>query len=49
MTVAMAPLFHITGLVCHLATARASTTPLLFLYRFEAGEILRLIERWRGT
>jgi long-chain acyl-CoA synthetase len=49
VTVAMAPLFHITGLVCHLATARASSTPLLLLYRFEAGEILRLIERWRGS
>ncbi len=49
VTVAMAPLFHITGLVCHLATARASMTPLLLLHRFEAGEILRLIERWRGT
>ena len=47
VTVAMAPLFHITGLVCHLATARLSMTPLLLLFRFEAGEILRLIERWR--
>jgi long-chain acyl-CoA synthetase len=49
VTVALAPLFHITGLVCHMSTARASRTPLLLLYRFEAGEILRLIERWRGT
>ncbi|MEX2105974.1 MAG: AMP-binding protein [Solirubrobacterales bacterium] len=49
VTVAMAPLFHITGLVCHLATARTSLTPLLLLHRFEPGEILRLIERWRGT
>ncbi len=49
VTVAMAPLFHITGLVCHLATARMSGTPLLLLFRFEPGEILRLIERWRGT
>ncbi|HUC00639.1 MAG TPA: AMP-binding protein [Solirubrobacterales bacterium] len=49
VTVAMAPLFHITGLVCHMSTARASRTPLLLLYRFDAGEILRLIERWRGS
>lgn len=49
VTVAMAPLFHITGLVCHLATARMSMTPLLLLYRFDAGEILRLIEHWRAT
>ena len=49
VTVAMAPLFHITGLICHLATAQASGTPLVLLHRFDAGEILRLIERWRGS
>jgi long-chain acyl-CoA synthetase len=49
VTVAMAPLFHITGLVCHLSAARASTTPLLLMHRFEPGEFLRLVERWRGT
>jgi long-chain acyl-CoA synthetase len=49
VTVAMAPLFHITGIVCHLATARMSMTPILLLYRFDAGEILRLVERWRGS
>jgi long-chain acyl-CoA synthetase len=49
VTVAMAPLFHITGLILSLAAARMSVTPLVLLYRFEAGEILRLIERWRAT
>jgi long-chain acyl-CoA synthetase len=49
VTIAMAPLFHITGLVCHLATARASATPLLLMHRFDPGEFLRLVERWRGT
>jgi long-chain acyl-CoA synthetase len=49
VTVAMAPLFHITGLVCHMSVARASRSPLLLLHRFDAGEILRLIERWLGT
>jgi long-chain acyl-CoA synthetase len=49
VTIAMAPLFHITGLILSLAAARMSVTPLLLLYRFEAGEILRLIERWEGT
>jgi long-chain acyl-CoA synthetase len=49
VTVAMAPLFHITGLICHLATARASRTPLLLMHRFEPGEFLRLVERWRGS
>ena len=49
VTVAMAPLFHITGLVCHLATARAGSTPLLLMHRFEPAEFLRLVEHWRGT
>lgn len=49
VTVALAPLFHITGLICHLATARASRTPLLLLHRFEPDECLRQVERRRGT
>jgi long-chain acyl-CoA synthetase len=49
VTVAMAPLFHITGLICHLAAARAGCTPLLLMHRFEPGEFLRLVERWRGS
>ncbi|HEX3241319.1 MAG TPA: AMP-binding protein [Solirubrobacterales bacterium] len=49
VTVGMAPLFHITGLVCHLATARASLTPLLLCFRFEPAELLALIEHWRGS
>jgi long-chain acyl-CoA synthetase len=49
VTVAVAPLFHITGLICHLATARASCTPLLLMHRFEPGECLSQIERRRGS
>jgi long-chain acyl-CoA synthetase len=49
VSVAMAPLFHITGLVCHLSASRASATPLLLMHRFEPGEFLRLVEHWRGT
>jgi long-chain acyl-CoA synthetase len=49
VTVAMAPLFHITGLICHLAASRAGGTPLLLMHRFEPGEFLRLVERWRGS
>ena len=49
VTVAMAPMFHITGLILSLAAARMSVTPLVLLYRFDPGEILRLIERWAGT
>lgn len=47
--VGMAPLFHITGLIAHLALAGLTGRPLILAYRFDAGEWLRLIERWRGT
>jgi long-chain acyl-CoA synthetase len=47
--VGMAPLFHITGLVSHLAVAGLTGLPVLLSYRFDAGEILRQIEHWRGT
>jgi long-chain acyl-CoA synthetase len=49
VAVAMAPLFHITGMMGHLAAARAARCPLLLTYRFEPGELLELIERWRGS
>lgn len=48
-TVAVAPMFHITGLTGHLATSRAACSPLLLMYRFEAGELLRLVEKWQGS
>ncbi|WP_259312993.1 class I adenylate-forming enzyme family protein [Capillimicrobium parvum] len=49
VTVAMAPLFHITGIAGHLCASRAAGIPMVLFYRFEAAEMLRLIERWRGT
>lgn len=45
----MAPLFHITGLVAHMAVAGLAEIPLILSYRFDAGEMLRLTQRWRGT
>ncbi|TAN34646.1 long-chain fatty acid--CoA ligase [bacterium] len=44
-----APLFHITGLVAHMAVCLSAGIPLVLFYRFEPGEALRLIERWRCT
>lgn len=44
-----APLFHITGLIAHLATGAFTGIPVILAYRFEAGTILRLQERWGGT
>ncbi len=45
----VAPLFHITGEVAHLAIATLVGAPVILYYRFDAGETLRLIERWRAT
>jgi long-chain acyl-CoA synthetase len=47
--VGAAPLFHITGAIAHLAAAALVGAPVILGYRFEAGEVLRLIERWRGS
>lgn len=45
----VAPLFHVTGEVAHLALAALGGIPVVLSYRFDAGETLRLIERWRAT
>lgn len=47
--VGTSPLFHITGLIAQLATAIHSGLPLILAYRFDAGETLRLIEKWQGS
>src|SRR5215211_6155793 len=44
-----APLFHITGLIGHVALAGLAGVPLVLFHRFEPGEALRLIEKWRTT
>lgn len=44
-----APLFHITGLVAHMATAFHLAIPVVLAYRFDAAAILELIERHRAT
>jgi long-chain acyl-CoA synthetase len=43
---AAAPLFHITGMVAHLAVAAATAIPLVLFYRFEPGQALEMIARW---
>ncbi|MFC2035530.1 AMP-binding protein [Chloroflexota bacterium] len=45
----VAPLFHATGQVAHLAIAALAGIPVILYYRFDAGETLRLIEQWRVT
>jgi len=45
----VAPLFHVTGEVAHLAIAALAGIPVVLYYRFDPGETLRLIEQWKAT
>ncbi len=45
----VAPLFHVTGEVAHLAIASLMGIPLVLYYRFDPGETLRLIEKWKAS
>jgi long-chain acyl-CoA synthetase len=45
----VAPLFHVTGEVAHLAAAALAGIPVVLYYRFDPAETLRLIERWNIT
>ena len=44
-----APLFHITGLIAHVAVAMLVPMPIVLGYRFEPATIIRLAERYRCT
>ncbi|MGH3282080.1 MAG: class I adenylate-forming enzyme family protein [Trebonia sp.] len=44
-----APLFHITGLIAHIAVAMLVPMPIVLGYRFEPATIIRLAERYRCT
>jgi len=44
-----APLFHITGLIAHVAVAMLVPMPIVLGYRFEPATIIRLAERHRCT
>lgn len=45
----VAPLFHVTGEVAHLAIAALAGIPVVLYYRFDPAETLRLIEHWKVT
>ena len=49
VVLAGAPLFHITGLIGHVAVAMLVPMPLVLGYRFEPAAIGRLVERRRCT
>jgi long-chain acyl-CoA synthetase len=45
----VAPLFHITGLIGHLALGLLLPAPVVLGFRFDTATVLELIERWRAT
>jgi long-chain acyl-CoA synthetase len=45
----VAPLFHVTGEVAHLAISALVGIPLVLYYRFDPAETLRLVEHWNVT
>jgi long-chain acyl-CoA synthetase len=46
---AVAPLFHITGLIAHIGVSLLTGMPMVLFYRFEPETALELIERHRAT
>lgn len=46
---AVAPLFHITGLICTIAVALLLPMRMVLSYRFDVSESLFLIERYKAT
>ncbi len=49
VVIGVAPFFHITGLIAHLAVAALAGMPIIMFYRFDPAETLGLIEKWRGS
>jgi len=45
----IAPLFHVTGLIAHLALGLLVPVPIVLTYRFDAALTCALIERYRAT
>ncbi len=49
VVVGVAPFFHVTGSIGHLAVSSLLGIPVIAFFRFHPGELLRLIEKWRGS
>ncbi|MFO1118089.1 MAG: AMP-binding protein [Beijerinckiaceae bacterium] len=45
----LAPLFHVTGLIAHLAKSWALAAPLILIYRFEPGVVLDALVEHRPS
>ena len=49
VAIGVAPFFHITGLIAYIAAAALTGMPIITFYRFDAAEMLRLSEKWKGS
>jgi long-chain acyl-CoA synthetase len=49
VNLALAPLFHVTGLIAAIGASLSAGAPLVLGYRFDAETTLELIERYRPT
>jgi long-chain acyl-CoA synthetase len=49
VVLAIAPLFHITGLIVQIAASLFCGAPLVLFHRFEPAEALHMIEQWHTT
>ncbi len=45
----VAPFFHVTGIVAHIAISLHARIPLIIFHRFDVGDMLRLLEKFRAT
>jgi len=46
---AVAPLFHITGLIGHIGVALLAPMPMVLAYRFDPQTTAELVQRWKAT
>ena len=49
VVIGVAPFFHITGLIAHIAVAALANMPIIMFYRFDPAEMLQLVEKWHGS
>jgi long-chain acyl-CoA synthetase len=49
VVLAVAPLFHITGLIAHIAVAALVPMPLVLFYRFDLDTLVEMVEHHRAT
>src|SRR5437016_14587100 len=49
VVIGVAPFFHVTGLIAHVAVAALVGVPIIMFYRFGAAAVRELIDRWHGS